>query len=87
MTVNLRTLDGINAVREDTMGKLLSGEIADTKAVVVEKMLRGAGVDQASRMKFLAMVMGNKRFDVFAAETAHAIASFVNGPAALTDGK
>lgn len=87
MTVNLRTLDGINAVREDTLGKVMTNEIADTKAVVIEKMLRGAENGQGLRVKFLGMVLGNKKFDAFAADAAAAISAFVNGPAALGDGK
>ena len=83
MTVNLRTLDGINLVREDTLTKVLAQEIPETRAVVIEKMLRGAENGQSLRVKFLGMVLGTKKFDAFAADAAAAISQFVNGPAAL----
>ena len=86
MSVNLKTLDGITAVREDVLGKMLAGEIAEGKAVAAEKILRGAQSVQGDlRVKFLGMIIGNKKFDAFAADAAAAISSFVNGPAALPE--
>lgn len=88
MNVNLKTLDGITAVREDVLGKMLAGEMAETKAVAAEKILRGAQAMQGDlRVKFLGMIIGNKKFDAFAADLAQSITQFVNGPAALTAGR
>ncbi len=83
MNVNLKTLDGITAVREEVLTKMLAGEMAEVKAVAAEKMLRGAqAMNGDLRVKFLGMIIGNKKFEPFAADLAQAITAFVNGPAA-----
>lgn len=88
MAINLKTLDGIAEAREDLYGKLVLGEIPEVRAREAERMLRGQQILKGDmRLKFLSMIMGNKKFEPFAADLAQSIATFVNGPAALGDGK
>lgn len=80
----LRTLDDITDAREDLYNKLMANEIQPDRAAVIEKVLRGQTHNNAELpLKFLAMIMGNKRFEVFAAEVAARVSTYVNGPAAL----
>jgi len=80
--MNLQTLDGIAEAREEVFTKMMAAEIPESRAREAERMLRGQqDLKGTLRLKFLALVMGNKRFEPFAADLAQAITSFVNGPA------
>lgn len=82
--MNIQTLDGIGAAREEIFTKLYLGEIPESRADVAERMLRGQqDLKGTMRLKFLALVMNNKKFEPFAADLAQAITNFVNGPAQL----
>ena len=57
--------------------------LAPGEAAIMEKLLRGQEETAIGNpMKFLALISGNKRFDVYLAELADRIALFVN-PKAL----
>jgi hypothetical protein len=84
--LNLKTLDGIADAREELYTRLIAGEIPEMRAREAERMLRGQQVLKGDmRLKFLGMILGNKKFDAFSAELTQAIAAFVNGPAQLPD--
>lgn len=84
--LNLKTLDGIADAREDLYTKLIAGEIPEVRAREAERMLRGQQILKGDmRLKFLSMILGNKKFEPFAAELTQSIASFVNGPPQLPD--
>ena len=83
---NVKTLDGINDARNDIFNKAMLGEIPESRAALAEKMCRGAKeLNGDLRLKALAMVAGNKKFEPFAAELAQGVTQFVNGPASLPD--
>ena len=80
--MNLQTLDGIGEAREEVFTKMMNAEIPETRAREAERMLRGQqDLKGTMRLKFLALVMGNKKFEPFAADLAQAVTLFVNGPA------
>ena len=80
--MNLQTLDGIAEAREEVFSKMMNAEIPETRAREAERMLRGQqDLKGTMRLKFLALVMGNKKFEPFAADLAQAVTLFVNGPA------
>lgn len=82
--MNLKTLDGIAQAREEVFTKLMAGEIPELRAREAERMLRGQQQLKGDmRLKFLGMILGNKKFEVFSADLAQGISEFVNGPAAL----
>jgi hypothetical protein len=84
--VQLQTLEGIGAAREDLYASTIKGEIPEKRAAVAGRLLKDQqDLKGTMRMKALSMVMGNKRFDVFAADLAQGLVEFVNGPRELPE--
>lgn len=86
MAYNVKTLDGINEARNDIFNKAAAGEIAESRAGLLDKMLRSAKeLNGDLVLKAIALTAGNKRFDAFTAENVQRLTGFVNGPAMLPE--
>ena len=83
---DLQTLDGIGRAREILFNDLMNKSAQPEVVREAERMLRGQQLLKGDmRIKFLALIMGNKKFEPFAQELALGITAFVNGaPAKLT---
>ena len=84
---DLQTLDGIGRAREQLFNGLMDKAIAPELVREAERMLRGQQVLKGDmRIKFLGLIMGNKKFEPYAQELAMGITQFVNGQPALPSG-
>jgi hypothetical protein len=85
---DLKTLQGIGAAREELYNKLAAGEIPETRANIMERVLRGqVALKGELPMRFVKLVAGYKggKLEGYVASTVGEIAGFIGEGKALTE--